>query len=420
MSIDKLLGVLLEFDVNQTWVNPKTGNKVGYYRAMKLGLIKPGEKSTTSEPSPILKPSKINPAAKVPTKGHATGPRPKKDPNAPKAWWAGYTKYKLNAYPVNVPESDVKVNLEGDIDSHHVLQWVSPKTGKTIRAYTQKFLQKNADIKWKRLLKIKPKDIANIQHTATQILNNPSADDRLKQAAAIISIISHTGLRVGSIKGFEETGNRGVSTLSPENLRVAGNNIKFNFVGKSYQDNEAEIYDPALAKYLTTKKVERKGSPLIFSIPKNYIDEVYDKYMKMEKFKIKDLRTYVANKVTKDILYKDPTSPPPLPQNQKEIKLMVKNKLKDVFERVSQILNNTPNMARTSYIHPQVIHNWLAEIGVKAEFVGYKEEVLREDEFDNVIDSASIDNEDEFEDVDIYPLPDWWDNDEIDLVPINK
>lgn len=417
MNIDKVLSLLLEADENKTWLNPKTGNRVGYFRALQLGLIKPHEVAGQNPMMPV-KGSVVNPAAK---KGHATGPRPKKDPNAPKAWFSHLTKYKLSAYPVGIPESEVKQDFTGDIDSHAVLQWKSPKTGETVRAYTEKFMKKNADIKWKRILKVKPKDISHIQATADKILSS-NADDKLKQAAAIISIISHTGLRIGSLKGLEKTGNRGVSTLAPDNFKVSGSNIKFNFVGKSYQDNEAEIFDQSLSKYLTTKQLERKGSPLMFTVSKGYIDQVYDKYMKMEKFKIKDLRTYVANKVAKDILYKDSTTPPPLPSNPKEIKTAVKNKLKGVFEKVSQILNNTPNMARTSYIHPQIIHNWLGEIGVKAEFVGYNESVqLKEDEFDDVISAASsnINNEDAFEDVDTYALPEWWDeNSGWELVPI--
>lgn len=419
--IDKCVALLLEFDTNKTWVNPKTGNHVGYYRALQLGLIKPGEERGKDKEVSHTTP-KV-PTLKKAVKGHMTGPRPKKDPNAPKAWWAHLTKYKLNAYPVNIPEDQVKQDFTGDINSHFVLSWVNPKTGKVTRAYTKAFLKKNADLKWKRLLKIKPKDINHIQQTADKVLNNPSADDRLKQAAAVISIISHTGLRVGSIQGFEETGNRGVSTLSPENITIIGNKIRFNFTGKSYQENEAEINDAALAKYLLLKKVEKKGSPLLFSINKGYIDEVYDKYMKMERFKIKDLRTYVANKVAKEILYKDPSTPPPLPENQKEIKELVKGKLKSVFEKVSEILNNTPTMARTSYIHPQIIHTWLDSIGVKAEFVGYKESIqLREDEFDDAITTQNTEEssiEDNFDDVDIYELPEWWNSDEWILVKSN-
>lgn len=409
MSIDKILSFLLESDPNETWLNPKTGNRVGRYRALQLGLIKPDE---------IASKDNGTKTSKVPSKGHATGPRPKKDPNAPKPWWSHMTKYKLNAYPVNIPEDQVKVNLDGDINSHAVMQWKSPKTGETVSAYTQEFLKKNAELKWKRLMKIKPKDIQHIHDTANKILSSSKADDKLKQSAAIISIIAHTGLRIGSVTGFGKTGNRGVMTLSSENISISGDTIKFNFVGKSYQENEAEIHDLDLAKYLTAKKLEKQNSPFLFTVQKSYIDKVYDQYMKMEKFKIKDLRTYVANKAAKDLLYKDPTSPPPLPKNPKEIKNVVKEKLKGVFEKVAEVLNNTPSMARTSYIHPKIIHDWLTEIGVKAEVVGYNESILKEDEFDDAI-AAESNIEDEFDDVDFYPLPDWWFSDEIQLVPIN-
>lgn len=433
MSIDKILSYILEADPNETWVNPKTGNRVGRYRAMQLGLIKPNDKA----PEPVA-------ATKAPSKGHATGPRPKKDPNAPKPWWHHMTKYKLNAYPVNIPEDQVKVNLSGDINSHAVMQWKSPKTGETVSAYTQEFLKKNAELKWKRLMKIKPKDIQHIHDTANKILSSPKADDKLKQSAAIISIIAHTGLRIGSVTGFGKTGNRGVMTLSSDNISIQGDTIKFNFVGKSYQENEAEIHDMGLAQYLTAKKSEKQNSPFLFTVQKGYIDKVYDQYMKMEKFKIKDLRTYVANKVAKDLLYKDPASPPPLPKNPKEIKNVVKEKLKSVFVKVSEVLNNTPSMARTSYIHPKIIHDWLNDIGVKAVTVGYNEATLKEvnlrqvhalrskydknydgkfaltfkeDEFDDMI-ASQIDSEDEFDDVDFYPLPEWWDDENIQLVPI--
>lgn len=45
-------------------------------------------------------------------------------------WWNKYKKYDLSVYPTNVPEEKVKVDLSGDIDTHPVLVWDSPTTGK--------------------------------------------------------------------------------------------------------------------------------------------------------------------------------------------------------------------------------------------------------------------------------------------------
>lgn len=430
MDINEALTLLLEAD--KTYLNPKTGNRVGYVRAMQLGLIKPHE----TKPEVLKKPSRSH---KV-SLGHATGPKPKKDPNAPKAWYADFTKYKLNGYPVGIPQDKVKIDISGDVDTHAVMQWVSPKTGKTVSVYTKAFLDRNAEEKWKRISKIKPKDIQHISNTVSKILSDPNADDKLKQAAAIIGIIQHTGLRIGSEKGFGETGNRGVSTLNSDNVKISGSNITFNFIGKSYQENNAEIHDKALADYLLNKTLERKNSPFLFSIPKHYIDKVYDDYMGMEDFKIKDLRTYAATMAAKKILYNDSSSPPPLPANPKDIKNVVKDKLKNVFEQISQLLNNTPAMARTSYVHPKIIHDWLDKIGVKAVTVGYAESInevnLRQThalhtkydkDYDNRFSMKETDvdvvqplgqefEEDPFEDIDFYALPNWWDNDSIQLV----
>lgn len=314
----------------KTYVNQKTGNRVGYARALQLGLIPDKEKSSKS--------TKPSPAKSTPAKQAKSTPTGK--PAVEKQWWHQYTKYKLNAYPMNVPEKDVKVDFTGDVNTKAVMSWKSPTTGRTVYSYTQRFLQKNADMKWDRIKSLDPKKVEGIKNKTNKILS-AKADDKLKQAAAIINIIANTGLRVGSTSGFEDTGNRGVSTLSAENITINGDNIKLNFVGKSYQDNQAEINNPVLARYLQAKMQQRGKETFLFDISKTLIDQVYDDQMDMGDYKIKDLRTYVATKVATKILFEDPSAPPPLPKTSTEIKKVVKEKLQSVFEKVSTILNNT-------------------------------------------------------------------------------
>ena len=40
---------------------------------------------------------------------------------------------------------------------------------------------------------------------------------------------------------------------------------------------------------------------------------------------------------------------------------MIKLKLNYVFDKVSKRLNNTPAMAKSSYVHPNVIEKWIKE-----------------------------------------------------------
>lgn len=411
-NIAKILKETFQEVLNEekTYLNPKTGNRVGYARALQLGIVPDTDKSHAAKTADKKAPS--TPKAK----DTSVKPAKAKKPEAPKQWWHKYTQYKLNAYPMNIPEKDVKVDFTGDVDSKAVMSWKSPATGRTVYSYTQKFLQKNADLKWDRIKSIDPKKVEGIKSKTEKALSSPKTDDRLKQACAIINIIANTGLRVGSTSGFDVTGNRGVSTLSAENITINGDTVKLNFIGKSYQDNQAEIKNASLANYLSAKMKERPKEQFLFDIPKSFIDQVYDDNMDMGDYKIKDLRTFVATKVATKILFEDPQLPPPLPDKQADIKKVVKEKLQSVFERVSEILNNTPAMAKTSYIHPEIIYGWLNKIGVEPKQVGYNVayKMNTQQEF---TEAEETENESAFDDCDMFPLPIWWDSDEWDLFP---
>ena len=83
--------------------------------------------------------------------------------------------------------------------------------------------------------------------------------------------------------------------------------------------------------------------------------------------------------------------------------MAVKKKLTEVFKTVSEQLNNTPAMAKSSYVHPEVIDGWLSSLGV--ELSGFTKGI----ELDKLIGNVSKEDE---EDVEEYPLPDWWEDEE--------
>jgi DNA topoisomerase I len=407
MSLDKKILTLIEntikeFQGNRKWYNSATGNYVGYARALALGLLKPGERPTKQpERADYYRTASGEPIEKKKKKGQI------KKTRVPQ-WYDEFKRYKLNAYPINIPREEVKVNLEGDIHSHAVMIWKDPKTSREKRAYTEKFMQRNENIKWSRIKNIKPTQIDRVIKVATKLLNNKNP--KLQQVGAIISIIAQTGLRPGSIKGFEETGNRGVSTLSADNLTINGSEILLNFTGKSHQENEATIRDTELAAYLKKRIEEKREETFLFDVPKSLVDKVYDDHMKMKDFKLKDMRTWFACQAAIKFLNDDKSTPPPLPENQKEIKKVVKDKLNRCFEHVSDLLNNTPTMARTSYVHPVIIKDWLKELGVKPIEVNYNES--------EEVSLGISEEDDDF--CQEYLLPEWWFSDEIDLVPINS
>ncbi len=289
--------------------------------------------------------------------------RLKKESAERNKWIEKYSKYKLNHLPIDIPEKDVQVNTSGDVDSHWILKWVNPKNNKTQYAFTEKLLQKNADYKWERMQQITDKDINKVKDVASKALK--SNDEKERQIGAVLSIIVNTGLRIGSQKGFEETENRGVTTLSPDNIKVKGDTVELEFVGKSYKNNTVSINDKELASYLGQMKDMKKGENFVFDkVNDSTVRRFFHENISPD-WKVKDLRTWVATDMGRKVLEQDSTPPPPLPKNPKEAQKLIQNKLTNLYKVVSRRLNNTPAMAKEAYIHPKVTEEWLKKIGAQ-------------------------------------------------------
>ena len=350
--------------------------------------------------------------------------KPKKEKE--EQFWDKYKFPSLNGYPMNIPEDQVKVNTTGDINSHAVMTWKDPKSGKTCYSYTREFMERNAQNKWKRIANINQARVDTIRDSALALLD--SEDPTVQEAGAIISIMVHSGLRPGDKEQFKKTGNRGISTLAAENIKIKGDTINLAFKGKSYVDNVSDFKDAKLAKYLAEKMKEGKGKQFLFDIDKDALTKAFKDDMGGKGMKLKDMRTYVATALAGKILFEDSETPPPLPEgmSKTELKTLVQTKLKHVFETVSTKLNNTPAMAKSSYVHPNIIHDWLNKLGPEAhQFYKADDDDFEEEESEGKFYDFDLDqlkeedkapkgkmaplNEEDEDNCDEYPLPAWWD-----------
>ncbi len=414
-----LLEASKDSKTKKKYLNPETGNKVGYARALALGLIDTNGK--TPKKNPISNPENTQ--------------KEKKEKKAKEVSWysAIQEKFGITNAPIGVSEDKVKVDLS-DPNNKAIFKWKDPTTGVNKTGYSRAFMQKNAKVKWKRIEGLKPVMVDGLKSKVTDIILSPKSTDSEKQTAAIISIIANTGIRPGNKILFKQTGNRGASTLSADNIEINGTTINLNFTGKSYKQNVASFNDRAVALYLTKLKKEKENEEFLFNVNSGEIDKMY-KSLGMKKYKIKDLRTFTGSKLAQETLSKVKPTILKL-KGEKDLKKFtvdVKKVLQSVFETVSTRLNNTPGMAKTSYIHPNIINNFLKEVGIEPVKVNYtltaavtysKPSLLESDEFAlDVIDSETEDIEaDQIEeannDVDEYPLPDWWEDPNIVLKPI--
>lgn len=263
--------------------------------------------------------------------------------------------------PPDVDPSTIELNLDGDNDSKALMSWRDAK-GRKQAAYTDKLLQRNAAKKWERVKKFDKKAEKAIEKFG-KAMQDKKASTRDRDAAAIMAIIGKTGLRPGSTGGLKSTGHRGISTLSADNVKVTGDMVSLEFVGKSGKTNKTQIQDPALAQYLQERMKGKAGDDLLFEAREKDLPGAM-KAAGVSGFKPKDFRTRKAGQISAGALA-GVDDPPPLPANAKKAKSLIAKRVKEVSAMVAEKLNNTPAMAKKAYIDPAIFQAWATAIGAE-------------------------------------------------------
>lgn len=376
-----------ELDVlDKKITNPDTGRKIkvssalsydksdAVYKKAKSMVGKGTDKPlATKQTAPTVK--------KLPSKGKsARSHKPKSKSYGVSKECALFLKEKglvgLSAYPQSfVKTEEIIFNPELKKKGKDKV-WVIKfpfilKNGQTgmKQVYSAKFMKASQIIKNKKVAKIKATDIERLDVNTKKLLK--SIDKKIADSSAVIRTILKTGLRVGSVDN-PDTGNIGVRTLLAENIHLEGDKISLKFIGKSYQDNIAEFEDRELADYFKKLLKTKQPKQRAFGCTYNEVMKVMDK-INPKGINPKDLRTYKGTEVAKACLKDEAFGPPlPLPKDSKQLKPLIKEKLKNTFIEVARILNNSPTMARNSYVLPIVITDYLDSLGVTPREVGYK------------------------------------------------
>ncbi len=254
----------------------------------------------------------------------------------------------------------IKFNLSGDVDSHAVMTWRDAK-GRLQAAYSNTFKKRNAAKKWERVKKLEKVHGRAVKSFKKTLARKRGVSQRDQDAAAAMLLIAKTGLRPGGEAHLKSMGTRGIGTLSPENVKIDGDTITLDFVGKAKKQNTATVTDPELAAYLKKRMAAPASKDRLFASH----DADLRKTMKasgMGDFKPKDFRTRRAGQLASDVFSRF-DDPPPLPENEKKAKALVKKRVQEAAVAVSKSLNNTPAVAKSSYINPAIIQSWLKLVG---------------------------------------------------------
>lgn len=275
---------------------------------------------------------------------------------------------KPSKYPApDIDPANVTVDLTGDLDTKALLIWKDPK-GRDQRAYTPEFHRRRAAKKWERVKHLDTR-FDDAKTAFDGVFQNPERNQDERDAAAVLAIITETGLRPGRHSHLKKSGNRGISTLAVENVTIDGDKVKLAFIGKSNKENKAEIDSPELAEYLTARMKDKQPGDLLFDVGDGDLSPIM-KEAGLGDFKPKDFRTLIATRKGAEALAALDAPPPPLPEKENAAKKLIRKKIKQASQIVADLINNTAAMAQKAYISPAIIESYVSRVGGNMAMLG--------------------------------------------------
>lgn len=239
------------------------------------------------------------------------------------------------------------------VHQHALIKWRDDK-GRQQSSYSPEFDKRNAAEKFKRVLENRPKLEAAIPELRAKAQESPA------HAAALL--IAQTGLRPGSNESLKAENHYGVTTMEARHVTFDHDGAHIEYVGKEGVTNRAHVTDHATVEALR-KNVEGKApTDRVFK----GVDNTKISSTLPAGVKVKDMRTTIATTQAEHHLA---GITPTLTGDAKADARHVIGLLKGVSESVSKTLNNTPEMARKSYIAPQVIAAWGAKHAIPKEWL---------------------------------------------------
>lgn len=180
---------------------------------------------------------------------------------------------------------------------------------------------------------------------------------RERVVAAVVRLLDATLIRVGNQKYAKENRSYGLTTLRMRHTRLVGNDIRFQFRGKSGVDHDVRINDARVAR-VVRRCLEIPGQELFQWIdaegarhPIGSADvNAYLKDIVGEDFTAKDYRTWAGSVAAFDRLRRLSAISPARPK-------VIVQVVKDVAKRLA----NTPAVCRKCYVHPLVVERFLED-----------------------------------------------------------
>jgi DNA topoisomerase I len=175
---------------------------------------------------------------------------------------------------------------------------------------------------------------------------------REKVVATVVHLLETSLIRVGNESYAKANGSFGLTTLRSRQVDVHGADVQFRFRGKSGQWHEVEVHDRRAAEVV--RKCQDLPGQQLFQYeaedgPQGVDSDDVNAYVRDacgEDFTSKDFRTWMGTLMAATALA---TLEPPRSD------AAARRQAAAAIKVVARHLGNTPTVARTSYVHPDVV-----------------------------------------------------------------
>jgi DNA topoisomerase I len=245
--------------------------------------------------------------------------------------------------------------------------WISPSASAKLQAtgvdaagrrqylYHANFRAQQEQAKFDRLIRFAER-LPDLRAATVEHLDHDTLD-RLRVSAIATRLINAGWFRVGSERYAKESRTYGITTLRKNHVHVRGNRIAFDFVAKHRTVVRTTLVDEELAENVKALLALPGGRRLFryewengrCALTGARLNDYVRDYLG-EDFTAKDFRTWGGTLIAA-IAFAEQGPP----ENEKEAKKVIPA----VMRRVGQELGNTPAVARSSYVSPAVIDQYL-------------------------------------------------------------
>jgi DNA topoisomerase I len=245
--------------------------------------------------------------------------------------------------------------------------WIAPRAGAKLQAtgvdkagrrqylYHPEFRAQQEQAKFDRLVRFAEALPELRQAMGEHMTHDPY--DREWVCAVAVRLINMAWFRVGSDRYAKTSRTHGVTTLTRRHVTVRGTRVTFRFRAKHKLQVRTTVVDTELADAIR-ELLAQEGPARLFRFgwngeSCNLTGAVLNDYIREhmgEEFTAKDFRTW-GGTLTAAIAFAEHG----VPETEAEAKRTVAN----VMRTVGQRLGNTPTVARTSYVSPAVVEQYL-------------------------------------------------------------